>query len=501
MPFNHHKNECRIELIINMSTIWYEVSIMKDEIRTQIAQKTVGTWELVFQSMGQITPITILAGLIVSIVSFSLEASPLAMLISFVAVLMAANTIYQFSGQVAHAGGYYAYVEYGLGKFMGKFTGMQYLLYQVSNLGLEYLIVIWGFSKSLNYAFGTSLPVWSGIVWMGSMIALSYVLMRRGARPSLRLAIILGAIQVLFVIILSLIIIPQASDNTLQTFLPSSTSGGWSGVFLGFIVGGYLAFAGYGSIVPMGEEAKSPKKTIRNALVIVVLIAGAIFILGSYAMVVGYGIGNLSTFSSVVIPGLLVARRYVGVAGAVVFIVINTFLSTYGTVVGMGTPLTRVMYALGRDNVLGENLSRVNQHGVPVNSINAAYLITILSAVIMGGVFYAYYGFYNGLYYAWAIFGTVATLSTLFIHILSNTSLTFLNIVGKVKGKILTWVVLPVLTTVLMGVAYYYSLLGITMPYLIAPIIFVAWIPVSAFAVYRKLSKSRSINFSEVSVE
>ncbi|MEM4065890.1 MAG: amino acid permease [Candidatus Micrarchaeaceae archaeon] len=273
--------------------------------------------------------------------SFSLVAAPLAMLISFLAVLMAANTIYQFSGRISHAGGYYAYVEYGLGKSLGKFTGLQYLLYQISNLGLEYLIVIWGFSKSLNYAFGTSLPEWTGVIWMGGMIAFSYFFMRKGAKPSLRLALVLGAIQVAFVIILSLVIIPLAPDNTAQVFVPSAASGGWTGIFLGFIVGGYLAFAGYGSVVPMGEEAKSPRKTIKNAVLIVVLLAGIVYILGSYAMVVGFGITKLSTFSSVVIPGLMITRHFIGLAGVIVFILINTFPSTYWTVVGMGTPLTR----------------------------------------------------------------------------------------------------------------------------------------------------------------
>ncbi len=446
--------------------------------------------------MGQITPITILAGLIVSIVSFSLTAAPLAMLISFVAVLMAANTIYQFSGRIAHAGGYYAYVESGLGKSLGKFTGLQYLIYQVSNLGLEYLIVIWGFSKSLNYAFGTSLPVWTGVVWMGLMIALSFLLMRRGARPSLRLALALGTIQVFFVIILSLIIIPLAPDNTLQAFAPTAASNGWTGVFLGFIVGGYLAFAGYGSIVPMGEEAKSPRKTIRRALVIVILMAGVVFILGSYAMIVGFGITKLSTFSSVVIPGLVVTRRFVGVGGAVVFIAINVFLSTYGTVVGMGTPLTRVMYALGRDKVLSEKLSKVNDRGVPLNSIYTTYVITMLAAVITGGVFYIFYGFYNGLYYAWVIFGTIATLTTLFVHILSNSSLTVLSFRENAKRKLLTWVVLPIATTILMGVAYYYTLLGITMPYLIAPIIFLVWIAISAAITILYRHRTVPIDFS-----
>ena len=183
------------------------------------------------------------------------------------------------------------------------------------------------------------------------------------------------------------------------------------------------------------------------------------------------------------------------------FIVINTFLSTYGTVVGMGTPLTRVMFALGRDNVLDERLSKVNKHGVPINSIYATYGITILAALAMGGIFYVYYGFYNGLYYAWVIFGTIATLATLFIHILSNSSLTVLNFREKAKSKLLTWVVLPIATTALMIVAYYYSLLGITMPFLIAPIIFVAWIAISAVITYHYRFTTKAIDFQKMGVE
>ncbi|CAC11799.1 hypothetical protein [Thermoplasma acidophilum] len=456
--------------------------------------RKLGTWDLVFQGLGQITPITILSGLIVSIVGLSGINAPLAMLISFVAVVLAANTIYQFSGIISHAGGYYAYVEHGLGRHVGKFTGLQYLLYQASNLALEYLIVIWGFSKSLNYAFGTSLPVWSGMVWMGSMMALSYVLMRRGAKPSLRLALILGSIQIAFVAILSMIIIPSADDNTVQAFIPSSGSG-WTGVFLGFIVGGYLAFAGYGSVVPMGEEARSPRKTIKKAIIAIVVMAGAIFVLGSYAMVVGFGLSNLGNFSSSIIPGLIVARRFTGLAGAVIFIVVSTFLSTYGTVIGMGTPMTRVMYALGRDRVLPGWLGRIDGRGVPARSIDMTYAISAVSAAMLGTYFYLADGFYAGLFYAWAIFGTIATLSTLLIHILTNTSLS-VSSVKRRSGNFIFWIALPSLTTILMITAYYYSLIGMTMPYLIAPIVFAAWIVISALILMARKDEYASIDFS-----
>ncbi|HLH85601.1 MAG TPA: amino acid permease, partial [Thermoplasmataceae archaeon] len=386
-----------------------------------LRRDSVGIWELVFQSMGQITPITILAGLIVSIVGFALAASPLVMVISFIAVLLAGNTVFQFSKLVSHAGGYYAYTGRSLGPHAGIFTGLIYVLYQTANLCLEFLIVIWGFTKSLDYAFGLSLPPWVGIVWMGSMAVLSLVLMLMGVKLSLRVSLVLGALQIILIAVISLFVIGRASDNSFATFQPLSAPGGWNGVFLGFVVGGYLAFAGYGSVVPMGEEARLPLKNIGRAVLLVILIAGIVFILGSYAMVVGYGISNISTFSSQVIPGLIVTKRFLGIAGAAFFIIVNTFFSTYGTVVGMGTPLTRVVYALSRDGVLPRKLSGTDARGTPRNSIIFSYGISMLISTLTGIAFWVSYGFYTGLFYAWAIFATVATLATLLVHILSNT--------------------------------------------------------------------------------
>jgi amino acid transporter len=453
-----------------------------------LKSESVGLWELVFQSMGQITPITILSGLILSIVGFSMGAAPLVMVISMLAVLLSANTIYQFSGRVAHAGGYYAYVAHGLGTRVGVFTGFQYVLYQVSNLALEYLIVAWGFSKSINYALGIQLPIWAGVVWISAMTALSYYLMLRGVRPSLRLSLVLGAIQVLFIFALSAFVIARAPDVTLAPFLPSSSPNGWQGVFIGFIAGGYLAFAGYGSVVPMGEEARAPKETIRKAVLYAVLLAGFAFIIGSYAMVVGYGLPNLSSFTSEVIPGLIVARRFMGVIGAYAFIIVGTFLSTYGTVVGMGTPLSRVIFSLARDGIFPRYLSTVRS-GNPTAAINATYLISVSLAVLVGLAFYESFGFYTGIYYAWAIFGIIATLSNLLIHILSNASLSILSIRNRTRW--LAWLVAPTASTVIMLIAYYFSLMGLGWPFELAPLSFICWSAISILWVFR-LNRKRS---------
>ncbi len=454
--------------------------------------ESIGTKELVFQAIGQITPITILGGLILGAAGFALGSTPLAFLIGMGAVLLAANTVYQFSRIVSHAGGYYAYVAHGMGNNAGVFTGFQYLIYQVANLGLEYLIVIWGFSKGINYALGTDLPVWSGIIYMGAMTVLSFVFMSRGIRPSLRLVMAIGLIQLGAILIISFAVIGQIHDNSLSVFTPQYALNGWHGVFLGFIAGSYLSFAGYGSVVPMGEEARTPTRTIGRAVLYVILLAGGVFLLGSYALTTGFGISSMSNFTSTVIPGLQVTREYLGIGGVYLYLLAVTFISTYGTVVGMGTPLTRVTYALARDGALPRFLSRTDEAGTPYNAVRFTFLISVAFAVLSGGIFWYLYGFYAGLEDAWIIFATIATLATLLIHILSNTSLSIMSIKEK---KWVLWLLVPSATTLIMLVAVYYSVLGITMPYLIAPIVNVIWIGISLVYVYaRRTSFHHTMN-------
>ena len=48
-------------------------------------------------------------------------------------------------------------------------------------------------------------------------------------------------------------------------------------IFLGFITGSYLSFAGFGSIVPLGEEARAARKSIGRA-VLAIIKQNAIYI-------------------------------------------------------------------------------------------------------------------------------------------------------------------------------------------------------------------------------
>ncbi|WP_367119337.1 hypothetical protein [Thermoplasma sp.] len=88
----------------------------------------------------------------------------------------------------------------------------------------------------------------------------------------------------------------------------------------------------------------------------------------------------------------------------------------------------------------------------------------------------------------------MATLSTLLIHILTNTSLSA-SYIRRRTGSVTFWIAVPTITTILMSIAYYYSIAGMTMPYLIAPIIFVTWIAISVLILHLRKDKYYSIDF------
>lgn len=244
----------------------------------------------------------------------------------------------------------------------------------------------------------------------------------------------------------------------------------------------------------MGEEAKAPARSIGNAVLLVVLLAGGIFVLGSYALTVGYGISNMSGFVSAVIPDLQVTRNYLGVGGVYLYLLAVTFISTYGTVVGMGTPLTRVTYALARDGALPGFLARTDDSGTPYYAVRFTFVVSVVFAALSGGMFWYFDGFYTGLYYAWAIFATIATLGTLLIHILSNTSLSILSVARK---RWILWLLVPSATSAIMLVAIYYSLLGKSMPFLVAPIVVLVWVAFSIAYIYVRRPALHSIDNHE----
>ena len=440
-----------------------------------LSKGSVGLVGLIFQAMGQLSPIGIFGGSILGAMSFALGATPLSFVIGLFASLLAGNSVYQYSRKVASARGYYGYVGHGLGGIAGGYVSYMYILYQLANLVFIIAYYVLTFGITVGFVFNTSIPNYYGYIYAILISAPAFYVVYRGIKPSYRSQIVSNSIQLIFVVLISVVVILSVKDNTTMVFTPMAGIG-WKGVLLGFIAGSYLSFAGYGSVVPLGEEAKTPHRSIGLAVLIIILVMGGIYLLGSYSIIVGLGYTQIGAFNSSpnnIFPGFVVVGHYAGQWANYVFLILNFFV-VYPLFVTMGTALSRNIYAMSRDGLMKNTFQTVHsKYKSPDKAVKLTVGLFAILAVVSGFIFlYSAGDFIGGFFNDFLFFAIMSTVTTLIIHVLVNVSLAR-DYFRAEKGvlRILTDVVLPLLSTAIVFVAIYYAINGLGAPLSYSPLI------------------------------
>lgn len=459
----------------------------------------IGLFGLMFQGLGGIAPIGIFFALI-GAAEFAYGAMALVFVVGLAGALLSANTVYQYSKYIASAKGYYGYVQHGLGKPMSAFTSYTYVFYAAANAAGLILFYLFGFSSSINEVFNVSIPWWVGIFYIAAIMAVVAGGMYLGIKPSVKLMIILGIAQILVLAVISTVFIAKAPDNSFKPFTPYV---GASGIFLGFTAIGYLGYSGYGTILSLGEEAKLPKHNIKIAIIGIFILSAFSWIYAAYATTVAWGITNMDSFVSATVPAVILSSKYVGLFGTAVMVLLYDVVA-YTLINAFLTSGSRVIFAMGRDNLLNKRFSKVNaKRGVPTMGVATILTITVIMALITTLLLGAFYGVTTGIVDAYIFLGVLTTLAALSVHGITSISLIFSG-KGHKLGKIrflqyFTWFIIPAGSILLTLIALYYSLLGIAFPFEAAPIVYIVfWILLVIF-MYKKRS-TISKDMEEVSL-
>lgn len=377
-----------------------------------LRKNVAGLWAGVFQSLAYVAPAAVVASFFVVEAQVIGAPVPLTMILATLGVASAMYMNYEFSKRISHAGGYYSYVSAGFGGRAGAFAGW---LYYINVLG-----ALVGFSVLFFAGVAQpEVPVLSGMTygWIPLAfipIVLIFVLLYFGLKPSLYYTMIGAIIEVAFIIILSLVII--FSPQTHNTFAPFTTMGNSAGNLGLATVYAILGFVGLGSVITISEEVRNPKKVVPKAIMYALIIGAVVYILGSYALVVGWGVNDMPGFAAATNPGFTVAGKYLGPIGMAVFIIItmNSFISNG---IAEGNAFSRLGYALSRDKIVfPKSMSAVHAAtGAPRKVIVfGMILVTVIS--IAGGI-------------AWGPFVGATIITTLngaclyIVHLIANFSL------------------------------------------------------------------------------
>lgn len=434
----------------------------------ELKRNAVGLLHTIFQSQSHVAPAADVALLITGTAAIALGATPLVILLAWLGYFLLMNTNYQFSKYISSASGYYGFAANGLGKRWGILVGWLFL----GNEMLAYPAFGFLGAASLIYLISPSISsipyLWIPLIL--PFMAFVFIIEYLGIRPSLNYAWIAGIIEVSFLVITSLIIIFLVGpNNTLSVFTTAPTGGKLAPIFLAFIIG-ITTLAGSGSVVAISEETKQPKRNIPKSLVLVMLIDLSVILI-TYALTVGWGVSNMSSFATAPDPGLLVFRHYLGIVGFIAFAIIiyNSYIM-FG--LAINNSLSRTMFGLARDNViLPKKIFAVThpKYKSPHRIIMLITLFGFVFAIINGLVF----GPFEGGVYPFVMIGLMLIL----VHLIDNFALIRYIRKNHHKLNIITHILIPVVASVFLLLAIYYSLVPFpAFPYNVYAYIAAIWI-------------------------
>jgi len=457
----------------------------------ELSKNSIGFWGVVFYAVSVIFPAGAFAVTGVAAMTFAGYTAPLAFLIGGLTLFFAIIPVYIFSQKISNAGGYYKYVEAATqNKYISKSVGLWHLFWIIGDMIAASIIVGWftwvGLSSLLNY----TIPFYV-VILLSLIVPILYLIVGYfGIKTTAKTAITVGLLQIILFVAFAIALIVKTPYNSLSYFNIKNSTNGLYGFFLAMVVGAFLAYGGYGSVVSLGEEAKLSKITLKKAIVTALLIMVAFDTFVVYSIVAAAG-PNLSEADSAFAPGLYMVNKFFGVDLALIAFVFVIFAQIFSPVI-FGNSGARTVFALARDGLLPKNLAKVhNRYKSPHIATLWVFIFLVIGIFATMIPLVLLLGESNGLFYSWVIWGTAITVFTLLYHILVNNTLVLFIKRIKAKINILVHIVAPSIASVIMIIAIYYTLAGLTGPMSAVYVLIAAWIIISLIIVHIRRNKTK----------
>ena len=175
--------------------------------------------------------------------------------IAAIVAYMNATASAQLAAQYPTSGGTYIYGREQLGEWPGYFAGWSFVIGKTASCA----------AMGLTFAAYVAPPGWEKLVAVGAVLILAGV----NYFGVTRTAAVARVIVVVVISVLGLVVVAAAASGSGDpaNLLGGVGENGWYGVLqsAGLL---FFAFAGYARIATMGEEVRSPQRTIPRAIVI-----------------------------------------------------------------------------------------------------------------------------------------------------------------------------------------------------------------------------------------
>lgn len=419
--------------------------------------------------------------------AFAGETFILSFVFSLVGIFLLSLCFQQFARHYPSAGGLYAWSVQAYGKSGGFIYGWLFVWAYFVFAAAGFTVLGGWTNEAIQSLFGVGIPWWIfSVVALAFTVLLAYYGITRSANSSL----VLVAVEIIIALAFAAFVFIYPSHPvgrfTFKPFLPSSAVGGWSVVGLAMTYS-VLSSVGFETASTLGEEATDTRRTVGRSMVGAGLITQVFFIVTAYALLIGYA--DMGKFSKDPAPLLTLAAQH-GKAWTtlVVLAALASMLAFSQMAFNAGT---RVMYSLGREGVLPHALGRTHaSHKTPYNAIILMAVLCIILAVPLALAV--------GAFYVWYYFGFLVGIAFLLLYgvlALGLISTAFRDKKAFPKVKLISHVVIPILTAAFMGYPLYRTIVPLpTGVYRTLPLYLIGWIVVGViFLNYLKKKRPDAI--------
>jgi amino acid transporter len=379
----------------------------------QLRRNALGLTELVFQGVTHIGPA---ANMLFAFPIIAMQAGPdmpLSFLLTTIVCVFIANTVTQFSRYMPSSGGYYSFATRGLGTRGGFMATWSYLIYEF--LGPAGTSGFFGYliADIMQAEFALLIPWW---VFALATFAIIWWLTRHGIRLSMQITALLGGLELLIMIALSItfLVHPAPGSSYTAPLNPSMAPNHYGGIVGGMVLA-ILSLSGFEAPAPLAQESRRAGTSVGHAVTLSLLATGVFYIFTSYASAIGWGTSNMAAFANNPNPYYDLGHRLWGAGWW--FVVLALFNSSIAVGLAATNAASRVMYTMGRAGTLPARFGQIHPvYRTPTYAIGVQQVFGIIAMLVVGVLMKPEYIF-NFL-------ETISALAVIVLYVMANLALT-----------------------------------------------------------------------------
>ncbi len=352
--------------------------ISQTEEKGHSLKKVLGVFDLTLLGIGAIigTGIFVLTG-----VAASIHAGPavvLSFMVSGTACAFAALCYAEFASMIPVAGSAYTYAYATLGELFAWIIGWDLILeYAVGSITVA---IGWsGYFVNLLASVGIHIPAWACNPPLNIpafiIVAIMTTLLVIGTKESAKFNNIIVFIKLLVILFFIGFGIFWIKPANWHPFAPY----GWTGIMTGAAIV-FFAYIGFDAVSTTAEECKKPQKDLPRAILISLFICTLLYILVSAILTGILPVTKYSQNQSFLSAPIAFAFSIIKQDWASGIISIGAIMGITSVLLVMLMGQPRVFFAMSRDKLLPEKISRVHsKFGTP-------YITTLITGSVVAVV-------------------------------------------------------------------------------------------------------------------